>query len=243
MRPIVLATDYGVTGSYVGQVKAAIHRVASDIKIIDLVHDLPTFNPKASAYLLASYLDSIPRDSIIVAVVDPGVGTEREPIMIQAGELTLIGPNNGLLSQAAQKNTGFELCEIILEKSPSSKTFHGRDIFAPTAAKLAANSNFKLAPMPTEKLVGLVWSDALFEIIYIDHYGNAVTGITSEQITTNHVITINDNKIVYAETFGSVKPGQCFWYYNSNKLVEIAVREASAAEVIQLTIGTKIDFS
>ncbi len=240
MRPIVLATDYGLSGSYVGQLKAAIYKIAPKALIIDLIHDLPAFNPKASAYLLASYLEHIPENSIVVGVVDPGVGSTREAIILEGDGLIFVGPNNGLFSIAARNLSEVKLSEIILSKEPASKTFHGRDIFAPIAAQIVAESNVNTKSFSMQKLVGSEWPDNLLEVIYIDHYGNAVTGINKNQISTNQVITVNDYKISYAKTFSSVEIGEYFWYENANGLLEIAAREQSVAEVLNLKVGDQI---
>lgn len=242
MRPIVLATDYGVAGSYVGQLKCAIYNIMPHTQVIDLIHDFPEFNPKASAYLLASYLEHIPKNSIVVSVVDPGVGSNREPIVLEGDGYTFIGPNNGLLSIVARKLSENRLSEIILSVEPDSKTFHGRDIFAPIAAQLASRSEPNLEPISMAKLIGCDWPDSLAEIIYVDHYGNAVTGVTSDQINKSKKLKVNEHHLIYADTFYRVSKGECFWYCNSNNLVEIAAREVSAAEIFQLSIGDKINF-
>ncbi len=242
MRPIVLATDYGVAGSYVGQLKCAIYKIAPNVQVIDLIHDLPAFNPKAAAYLLASYLGYIPKNSIVVGVVDPGVGSNREPIVLDGDGYTFIGPNNGLFSIVARKLSDNRLSEIILSEEPDSKTFHGRDIFAPIAAQFVIGTEPKLEPISVKKLIGSDWPEDFFEIIYIDYYGNAITGITSEHINKNKILKINEHHLKYAETFFRVNKGECFWYCNSNNLIEIAAREASVAAIFQLAIGNKINF-
>ena len=240
MRPIVLATDYGVSGSYVGQLKSVIYKIEPNVQCIDLIHDLPAFNPKASAYLLASHLGYIPENSVVVGVVDPGVGSAREPIVLDGDNFTFVGPNNGLFSIVARKLSNVKLNEIHLTKEPQSKTFHGRDIFAPTAAQIVINSSPVLESMSIDSLVGKDFPNELFEIIYIDYYGNAVTGITCSQIKIDQLVKINDYEIKYAETFSAVKPEECFWYCNSNGLIEIAAREASATEIMNLSIGAKL---
>ena len=240
MRPIVLATDYGISGSYVGQLKSVIYKQTPNAQIIDLIHDLPAFNPKASAYLLASHLEYIPENSVVVGVVDPGVGSAREPIVLEGDGFAFVGPNNGLFSIIARKLSNVKLDEIHLIKEPISKTFHGRDIFAPTAAQIVINSMPVLESLSIENLVGIEYPNVLFEIIYIDHYGNAITGITCNQIKTDQAIKINDYEINFAETFSSVEQGKCFWYCNSNGLIEIAARETSATEIMNLSIGTKL---
>ena len=242
MRPIVLATDYGVAGSYVGQLKCAIYKIMPNVQVIDLIHEFPAFNSKASAYMLASYLEYIPNNSIIVAVVDPGVGTNREPIVLEGDGYTFIGPNNGLFSIVSRKLSGSKLSEIVLLEDPASKTFHGRDVFAPIAAQLASGSEPKLEFIPIKTIIGADWPDNLYEIIYIDHFGNAVTGIKSDELNKNKKLKINEHHLKYAETFFDVNKGESFWYCNSNNLIEIAGREISAAEKFQLTVGDKINF-
>ena len=171
MRSIILATDYGVSGAYVSQLKCAIYKIVPNVNIIDLIHDLPAFNPKASAYLLSSYLRYIPENPIVIGVVDPGVGLDREPIVLEGDGCTFIGPNNGLFAIIARKLTDAKLYKIVLTGKSISKTFHGRDVFAPIAAKIANESEPILESISIEKLIGSDWPENLCEIIYIDNYG------------------------------------------------------------------------
>ncbi|MGI9227639.1 MAG: SAM hydrolase/SAM-dependent halogenase family protein [Gammaproteobacteria bacterium] len=241
MRPIVLATDYGIAGPYVGQLKSAIYKISPNALIIDLIHDLPAFNPKASAYLLASYLEHMPENSIIVGVVDPGVGSDREPIILEGNGFTFIGPNNGMFSIVARKLVDIKLSKIIVTEKSVSKTFHGRDIFAPVAAKIVSNLENKLEPLEINKFVGTDWPDNLFEIIYIDHYGNAVTGIKlNRTFDANKVFIINDYKISYKKAFFCANENECFWFCNSSNLLEIATKQSSAKNILKLSIGAKI---
>ena len=241
MRPIVLATDYGVAGPYVGQLKSAIYKIAPNALIIDLIHDLPAFNPKASAYLLASYLEHMPENSIIVGVVDPGVGSDREPIVIEGSGFTFIGPNNGLFAIALKELESLKVSKIILCEEPISKTFHGRDIFAPVAAKIVSNEECLFEAFQTENLVGTEWPDDLEEVIYIDHYGNAVTGIKLDRIfDENKVFIINDYKISYKKAFFCANENECFWFCNSSNLLEISAKQDSAKNIMKLSIGVKI---
>ena len=241
MRPIVLATDYGVVGPYVGQLKSAIYKIAPNALIIDLIHNLPAFNPKASAYLLASYLNHIPDNSIIVGVVDPGVGSNREPIILESNDVTFVGPNNGLFSIAARNLADIKLNKIMVTDELISNTFHGRDIFAPVAAKIVSNLDNKFKPFQIENLVGTDWPDKLFEVIYIDHYGNAVTGIKlDESFDSKQEYLIDDKMINYNEAFFSANEYECFWFCNSSNLLEIAAKKSSAEKILNLSIGTKI---
>lgn len=243
MRPIVLATDYGSSGAYVGQLKSAIYNIAPHATVIDLIHELPAFNPGASAYLLASFLGHIPERSVVVGVVDPGVGSARAPIVLEGDGYTFTGPDNGLFSIVSRKLSETELFEILLAKEPVSKTFHGRDIFAPVAAQIVSGSEPALKLVSVKTLTGAEWPENLYEIIHIDHFGNGLTGITFHPSSRNRILKINDQGIRYAEAFYCVDKGEGFWHCNSNNLVEIAVRDASAAEKFQLGVGDKIDFN
>ena len=242
MRPIVLATDYGVAGSYVGQIKSAIYKIAPSAKIIDLIHELPAFNPKASAYLLASLIEFIPENSVIVGVVDPGVGSSREPLIIESDGYSFIGPNNGLFSIATRNLSSISLSKITVSEKSISKTFHGRDIFAPAAANIIAKISNALEPQQHKNLVGAEWQDYLSEIIYIDHFGNAVTGIRlgGSTFDVNKKYMINDYELSYKEAFYCANKNECFWYRNSNNLLEIAANKISVDNVIDISIGTKI---
>ena len=134
---IYFFTDFGFAGPYVGQMKSAFYEIAPDSVIIDLMHDAPKFDPKASAYILSALVDYLPQDSIIVGVVDPGVGnSSRRPIMIQADSYWFVGPDNGLFQHVVNKSITVNCYEIITDESIST-SFHGRDVFAPAAAQLA----------------------------------------------------------------------------------------------------------
>ncbi len=240
MRPIVLATDYGPSGAYVGQLKSAIYSIAPETKVIDLVHELPAMNPRAAAYLLASLLEHIPERSVVVGVVDPGVGSDRAPVVLEGDGYTFTGPDNGLFSIVSRKLSEIGLFEILLSNKPIPKTFHGRDIFAPVAAQIVSGSNPELKSVSAEALVGVEWPDNLYEIIQIDHFGNGLTGVTFHSSNVEQVLEVNGQAIRYAEAFYCVEKGEGFWYCNSNNLVEIAVNGGSAAEKFQLSIGDKI---
>ena len=242
MRPIVLATDYGVSGSYVGQLKSAIYKIAPNALIIDLIHDLPAFNTKASAYLLASYLKYIPENSIVIGVVDPGVGSNRKSIVLEGDGFTFIGPNNGLFAITSRKLSSFKISEIVLDEKPISNTFHGRDIFAPVAAQISLELATNLKPISIDKFIGTDWHDQLSEVIYFDHYGNAITGISQGNLNMDQLIVVNGAQVKYAETFCTVEPSEYLWYFNSNGLVEIAAREASAKDRLKLLVGTTVAF-
>ena len=236
---IVLFTDFGWQGPYVGQMKAVLKSKVPNVPIIDLMHDVPAFDPVAASYLLAAFAPQFPQDTIFIAVVDPGVGhPERRPYMVQADGQWFVGPDNGLFNVIESRSIEVQRHEILWKPEKISNSFHGRDLFAPVAAMLSQWD------MPENKLLGLneiSVSDNLYQVIYIDHYGNAMSGVQAENITKQQIISISSHELPYAETFSSVSDGQAFWYINSNNLVEIAVNKGSAAQMLSLTVGSSLD--
>ena len=242
MRPIVLATDYGTSGAYVGQLKSAIYTTAPGAKVIDLTHELPAFNPRASAYLLAGFLEHVPSESVIVGVVDPGVGSARLPVVLEGDGYAFTGPDNGLFSIVSRKLSEPRWSEILLSAEPASNTFHGRDIFAPVAARIASGSTASLAPVSARERTGVQWPGDLHEIVLVDHFGNGVTGTRYRPCDQDRTLKVHGEEVRYAPAFHRVEPGEGFWYGNSNGLVEVAVREGSAAGKFGLKVGDPVGF-
>ena len=137
---IVLFTDFGLEGPYIGQVKARVLADAPGAVILDLFSDAPAHDPKASAYLLAAYAEAFPAGAIFVAVVDPGVGSVRAGIALEAGGRWFVGPDNGLFEIAVRRAASAATWEIDYDRSSVSASFHGRDVFAPAAARLESGS-------------------------------------------------------------------------------------------------------
>ncbi len=240
---IVLFTDFGITGPYVGQMKSVLCQQAPTTPVIDLMHDAPAFDPRAAAYLLASLVNEFPRDSVFLCVVDPGVGSQRKPLIARIDERWFVGPDNGLFNIVAQRalgNSEVKWWEISWLPEKLSSSFHGRDLFAPVAAMLA---NGKAPPgKPVDISADRIsrWPGSLEKIIYIDHFGNAMTGVRAADIDNNHVIAVADHQLRWARTFADVDLGQGFWYENSNGLVELAVNQGRADQVLQLRIGDAV---
>ena len=138
---IVLFTDFGVRDPYVGQVKARLAEFAPAQQVVDLLHEVPDFNPHAGAHLLAAFAPGFPPGSVFLAVVDPGVGTPRDAVVVLAGGRWFVGPDNGLLSIVAARNSDTRLWRITWQPEALSNTFHGRDLFALIAADIARASS------------------------------------------------------------------------------------------------------
>jgi hypothetical protein len=238
---IVMFSDFGREGPYVGQMQGAILGIAPQVPCLSLMHDAPAYNARASAYLLAAASRSFSDGTVFLAVVDPGVGTSRRPVVLRAGGHTFVGPDNGLLAIAARYADAPEWFEIKWQPPRLSASFHGRDLFAPVAAMLAAGLPVALEPcQPSE---GTEWPDDLPEVIYQDGYGNLMTGLRADGLSSDTVLMVRDQAVSAATTFAEVKEGELFWYQNSQGLVEIAANRGSAAGELWAEVGTPISFA
>jgi S-adenosyl-L-methionine hydrolase (adenosine-forming) len=237
---IVIATDFGSTGPYVGQMKAVLAREAPGVPVIDLFTDLPAFRIKAAAYLLAAYVSEFPQGTVFLCVIDPGVGSERRAAVVRADGRWFVGPDNGLFNVLAQRAANLQWWDIDWRPERLSHSFHGRDLFAPVAARLArgdAVPGQAVEPV-TRLLTG--WSTDLFEIVYMDHFGNLMTGIRASNVQRSDILEVGNCHLQYATTFSDVERGDAFWYINANGLVEIAVNQGRANEVLGLKVGDSV---
>lgn len=241
---IVLFTDFGVSGPYIGQMKAVLWRLAPNSHIVDLFADAPAFNPRLAAYLLAAYVSEFPQGTVFLCVVDPGVGSsQRRPIIVNVDNRWFVGPDNGLFNVIAMRANNPQLTkwmEIIWRPQNLSNSFHGRDLFAPVAAELSNNHLPETKILDTEKCINTTWPKELYQIIYIDAYGNAMTGMRANSITPQNVVTINGMSLKWARTFSDVDKGFGFWYENANGLVEISVNQGSAKQLCNIKLGDGI---
>ena len=240
---IVLFTDFGFTGPYVGQMKSVLCRLAPATPVIDLMHDAPSFDPQAAAYLLAALVSEFPGDSIFLCVVDPGVGSRRKPVVARIHDHWFVGPDNGLfdiVARHAPDHAELKWWEITWRPERLSASFHGRDLFAPVAAMLA---NGEAPPGQHLSIAGdrlCRWPSDLEKIIYIDHFGNAMTGMRAAILGIDQVVVAGDRRLRRAGTFADVPAGQAFWYENSNGLVELAVNRGRADQTLGLKIGDAV---
>lgn len=242
---IALLTDFGWQGPYVGQMKAVLSRQAPNTPVIDLMHDAPAFNPRAAAYLLASLVTGFAGESVFLCVVDPGVGSaERKPVIVRADTHWFVGPDNGLFNVVAQRASRLAWWDIAWRPDNLSNTFHGRDLFAPVAALLAQGKMYDVHEEPDpEGRIHRDWKDDLAEIIYIDHYGNCMTGVRAHMMDKNSQLQLGGVTVQHAPTFAKVAEGQAFWFENSSGLVEIAVNKGSARQQLGLAEGDRVIFS
>ncbi|MCX8048809.1 MAG: SAM-dependent chlorinase/fluorinase [Methylohalobius sp.] len=239
---LVTFTDFGPFGPYLGQVLAVLKQRAPGIEVIDLVNNAPPADPVRSGYLLAALADWWPEGTVFLSVVDPGVGTSRLSVALWADGKWFVGPDNGLLYTVAVHSQRREWYRIVWQPKELSASFHGRDLFAPVAAWLATGRREEvLEPWTGPDLAA--WPRDLPEIVYLDVYGNAVTGLRFCPERIGCKLRCGDRTFAYARTFGEAAPGEAFWYGNSMGLVEIAVNGGSAAGRLGLTIGQKVDWT
>ena len=236
---VFLFTDFGIGGLYVGQVKAVLEEHAPKVPVIDLLHDAPAFNVNAGAHLLAALAARLPKGSVTLAVVDPGVGGRREPVAVLADGRWFVGPDNGLISVAAARAKKCEAFSIGWRPKALSASFHGRDLFAPVAAMLARGDR-KMPKLNKATLAVSLGADDLGEVIYVDHFGNLVTGLRAGNVPHNRDLVINGRAVRYARVFSEVGQGEVFWYENSLGLVELAANSASAQQVLGLKPGSRL---
>jgi len=237
---IVLFTDFGLDGPYTGQMKAVLAQMAPGIAVIDLFADAPVANPKASAYLLAAYASWFPAKTVFLCVVDPGVGGTRPAIIIEAHGSWYVGPGNGLFELVQRRAGNAQGFDIDWQPAHLSPSFHGRDLFAPVAAMLARGEPLPSRPRKDNDDRRPDWPDDLAEIIYVDHFGNAMTGLRAAMLSEDAKLAVAGQALERAKTFSDLPRGRAFWYENANGLAEIAVNLGRADHALGLAIGSPI---
>ena len=237
---ILLFTDFGHGGFYSGQMRAAIAERAAGIPVIDLMHDAPSYAPGCAAYLLAALAPAVAGGGVVVSVVDPGVGGPRRPIVVRADGRLFVGPDNGLFELVIRRARRVECQSIEWRPATLSATFHGRDLFAPVAAALAKGTAEGCTLRPAEPLRFGAWPDDLPSVIYVDGYGNLITGLRAGSVPLDAKVGLGGAALRRARTFGDVPSGTLMWYENSIGLVEIAVNQGNAAALLSASIGTPV---
>ena len=237
---ILLFTDFGWAGPYVGQVKTVLCDGAPGHPVIDLMHDAPAFRPELGAYLLAALTPWAPEHAVILAVIDPGVGTARRGIVVQADDRWYVGPDNGLFEAVIRRAATAQAWEITWTPADLSRSFHGRDLFAPVAARIATGAPVPGTPLDVSEIRRPDWPDDLPAFVYVDGYGNAMTGLRAASLPPGTGVCLDRQTLRCVGTFAEAEVGETFWYVNSLGLVEVAVRNGSAATEHALAPGAQI---
>ena len=211
---------------------------AAGVPVIDGLHDAPDFAIAPAAHLLAALASQYPKKSIVLAVVDPGVGGRRDAIVARIDGRGYVAPDNGLLSVLWQRARRRECWRVTWRPARLSASFHGRDLFAPVAAALARNRVPRSWLAKKEGPGVLLDPRELAEVIYIDHYGNAVTGLRAARLSTEAKFLVGKRVLSHARSFEDASGP--FWYENSMGLVEIACPRGSAARRLGVAVGSRI---
>lgn len=258
MPVITLLTDFGACDYFVGAMKGVILSINPHATIIDITHEIPPQDIKAAAFTLFACYKDFPAGTIHVAVVDPGVGSNRRPILVESGHQFFIGPNNGLFSWIIDREREFAAWQIANEqlfRKPVSSTFHGRDVFAPVAGALSTGvppescgaALFDLVAL--ERLAPRQTQDGLEgSVIHIDRFGNCITNFTSEHIDEERIaagakLIVNHKEISSIRRFFAEQSGpknDLFMLVGSAGFVEIAAQNASAAAILSAKRGDSV---
>ncbi len=248
---ITLTTDFGLRDSFAGTMKGVILGIAPAAQIVDLTHGIAAGDIRGGAFALMTAAPFFPAGTIHVAVIDPGVGSARKAIAIRAGRAIFLGPDNGVLSWAVKPEDVFEVrsvdnAEVFLPQM--SNTFHGRDLFAPAAAWLAANREFfELGP----ELTGfqrMNWPNPIrvkegwkTEVIHVDAYGNAITAFPALQANGVRAVLIpGEKRIPFERFYSAVSRGDSLAVVGSSGFVEIAINQGDAARELGLHTGSEV---
>ncbi len=235
---ILAFTDFGGQGPYLGEMRMAALRLAPEVPYVDLMADAPAFRPDLAAYHLAALARRLEPGDVVLGVVDPGVGGPRRPLAVRADGLWLVGPDNGLFELVMRRAERLETCVIAWRPVALSSSFHGRDLFAPTAARLARGDATGLAPAVPERHSG--WPDDADLVVHVDSYGNLVSGRRASTLPHSAIVLAGGQRIAHARTFAAAAHGALFWYANSAGLLEIAANAASAAILLGLGPGAPL---
>jgi len=251
MKIITFLTDFGTKDGYVAQMKGVALSI-TDARLIDITHDITPHNIREGAFTLRSVVPYYPTGTVHVAVVDPGVGTERKGILITTRKHILVGPDNGLLMPAAHFLGDFIVYEISNEKytpNPISSTFHGRDIFTPVAAHITNGVPFEKIGSRINDFVDLDFGQGVIEnntstgrVVYIDRFGNVVTNITGNILPNGLVynkkimLFAGENciEIPFVRSYGFVKKRELLATIGSSNFLEISVNQGNAAKKLSI---------
>lgn len=258
MRPLIaVLTDYGIKDHYVGHLKAVIKLVCPEAEVIDLTHDVPKYNIVLASHVLKITRRYLPKKTVVLAVVDPGVGSSRRNIIIKTNERVYVGPDNGLLipATADENPTAYEIDVSKVRVGRVSHTFHGRDIYAPAAALIACGVSpeslgsrlryDELVKPPAEPGWAEVVGESLkAKIIHVDDFGNLITSLSRGVLEEVLKVRLGDRVSVttdlktwhearYVESFSHVREGELAVYEGSYELIEIAVYMGRAAGLLR----------
>jgi hypothetical protein len=265
---ITLTTDFGTEDAYVPAMKGTMLSIAPSARLVDVTHEIAPQDVMESAFVLRTAQPYFPTGTVHLVVVDPGVGTERRAVALRHDDHWYVGPDNGLFPlvlDGASPEAVVELDEPSAWRTPSpSNTFHGRDIFAPAAAHLAAGRALDEVGSPVDTLESLRWARPIVEpnsvrgrVVHVDHFGNCITNI--RRSTLAEALGLDDETApvdafppvegyvgntvldVFFETYGAVSEGDPLLLFGSTDVLEVAVNGGNAAELLDIRKGDSVE--
>jgi len=260
LGPIIsLLSDFGLKDSYVAEMKAVILSICGNAQIVDTSHLIAKFDVRMGAFVLASAASHFPKGVVHAAVVDPGVGTQRRPIVVETKHSMFVGPDNGLLMLAA-KREGIKHVYVISNAEfmvrGVSKTFHGRDIFAPVAAHLAEGHTASEAGPEIDDYILPKFAEPTISareingcVLHIDDFGNVITNLSSKHlgeigVKEDDCLSIRlDRKsalLKYCSAYGKVKINELITLIGGHGFLEVAMNQGSAAKKLNAKRGMSI---
>ncbi|MBM4442669.1 MAG: SAM-dependent chlorinase/fluorinase [Candidatus Rokubacteria bacterium] len=255
MPVVTLTTDFGLRDPYVAEMKGVMLGLAPELRFVDITHDIASHDVVGGALALEAAVAYFPAGTVHLAVVDPGVGTARRGLVVTTADAAFVAPDNGLLTPLLARGgwRAFELSAPEFRRPYVSRTFHGRDVFAPAAAHLArgvAPERFGAAvadpvrvPWPEVHAVGGAVAGA---VLHVDRFGNLVTSIAAdavEALGAAVTILIAGRRLPLVGTYADLPLGAAGGLIGSSNRLEVAVREGSAAAVLKARRGTPVAVS
>jgi hypothetical protein len=249
---ISLTTDFGLADGYVGMMKGVILGIAPRARLVDLTHSIEPQNVRQAAYVLAHASPFFPRGTIHVGVVDPGVGSSRRPLLITTEHACYLGPDNGLFSEALGRTDAraWELDQPRFWLPQISRTFHGRDIFAPVAAHLASGVLPEQLGHPIDDALRFDWTEPQHHddghlsgtIVYIDGFGNLISDIPAAWMSRGRWrCQLAGHPVPVANAYADVAVGALVALAGSSGALEVAMRNGNAARRLAVTVGTALE--
>jgi S-adenosylmethionine hydrolase len=253
MPIITLTTDFGTADAYVGVMKGVILRFAPHVTLVDISHEVPPQDVSTAAFLLYQAELFFPADTVHVVVVDPGVGSARRALAVRTGSGMFVAPDNGVLTHILTHSTGYEAYSLTRPEywlpNPSN-TFHGRDIFAPVAARLAGGMPISRLGEPINDPICLsvpapefrASDEIIAHVLHIDRFGNLILDIQAEHLPAAPIFELAGNRIRgLRRTYADGVPGELIAYIGSTRQhIEVALPGGNAARHLGARVGTPV---
>jgi S-adenosylmethionine hydrolase len=255
---VTLTTDFGDADYYVGAIKGVIYSINQNVDIVDITHQIPAHDIYSAAFTLMCASREFPRNTIHLVVVDPGVGSTRRPIMVMADDHYFVGPDNGVFSYVYQRQEVHRIVHLTSEhyfRQPVSATFHGRDVFAPTAGYLSKSVEWRMlgeeiadpvrfnTPTPT----WISGRQVRGSVIHVDRFGNIITSVSTAELTEEKIragvhVRVGKHEAARLLThFAEAERDELFAYIGSAGFLELAVNRQSAARITEARRGVEVE--